>query len=1083
MMDFIQKIKLKDVVANNDAILFKVNVNGEDRIFIGKQNTKFDIDVADNLESHLLSDKLSSNLKLSESFQKAYLIDRDVMHKENLKKDVIVPCAVSKDIVQLGNLLYSMSTETNNNVLYLLYKNRLINRYVDDATNIIYYELNDAIKEIIDDLRPNEILQGADSPIDGFKGLIDNFNMQIIDKSDNDEEKTRLTPIEKIAYYKKMEGFIEGLEDFSNVNVKTGSVEKENEMPFNMIYEYGEDRQYENEQSNIYTDFIHLKNSLSPFFNVEVTNDEENSFKLWRKYEKINSSNFKLWTSYSLETPKTINYEKNNNVSTLNVGNNFPGITPATDYYNSVKSFIKTQIDYRLDDNLTNEGFTIHVDCPRDQIISRFMFSFNNRAAANKNSDYSHLTKTTQDFANWLIEKSDGKIQFKHSSGSSLSYPEYTEFTINIISVLDSNDTIIELECLKDLDRTDISIIDELESMIPPFVNVFDFNYDKGQIYRKGFDAFQDFKSNELQYKPNGKDKIIEYAELVYGEYVSKSIVGNVYNWTNLDNNIADNYKADSFILHYKDGNLDEFSKKNIYNYNKPEYSKSVNTKDFVKKISWSMSLINAEEQFNWIKDALYNIGHKVEMTHGYYYEKLSDEEWTTLLNADYNKDTIINAEINIDGYGSIDAWNKLDTEVKIKYLLTKLIGNYDSFHEFNSTTILDGENFQDIKNVFLCEAVGTTLEDAVSCLFYYINKNGMWKAGDKIRFTNYRLSQFETRLFEDDHIYDEKYYYLTSDSGPSVKYFSTPFDIRPAIKDDNYSDEPLSGPNYDSSIIDLFGITINGRFVNNYEIMESNIVSYLLRDKSSSFSIDLSVSFKNKYLEDALCINSYINGQLVNSSEYQIGSQEYSELLNKLGTLNDIRFWCYGENGYTNSEFTGVSPFIFTNISMWNIPLNIIQCQLLRRMALAKKSLDDYVNDFYKLDDNGLFEIVSSDTDEINLYGKLFSINSYKLVYEYLFNNTEGVSVNDKKLFKIQDFEFVDRINSLNKLTPTSGRKSNLYSVKISNTGLAIEDDDDDETRYFKQTMNSALVSAVNTICSKTEPLNTKLYSVIIDS
>ena len=123
------------------------------------------------------------------------------------------------------------------------------------------------------------------------------------------------------------------------------------------------------------------------------------------------------------------------------------------------------------------------------------------------------------------------------------------------------------------------------------------------------------------------------------------------------------------------------------------------------------------------------------------------------------------------------------------------------------------------------------------------------------------------------------------------------------------------------------------------------------------------------------------------------------------------------------------------------------------------------------------------SDTDEINLYGKLFNINSYKLVYEYLFNNTEGVSVNDKKLFKIQDFEFVDRIYGLNKLTPTSGRKSNLYSVKISNTGLAIEDDDDDETRHFKQTMNSALVSAVNTICSKTEPMNTKLYSVIVES
>ena len=65
-MDFIQQIKLKDVAANNDAILFKVSVNGEDRVFVGKQNTRFDIEVANNLESQLLSDKLSANLKLVE---------------------------------------------------------------------------------------------------------------------------------------------------------------------------------------------------------------------------------------------------------------------------------------------------------------------------------------------------------------------------------------------------------------------------------------------------------------------------------------------------------------------------------------------------------------------------------------------------------------------------------------------------------------------------------------------------------------------------------------------------------------------------------------------------------------------------------------------------------------------------------------------------------------------------------------------------------------------------------------------------------------------------------------------------------
>lgn len=1078
-MDFVQQIKLKDVAANNDAILFKVSVNGEDRVFVGKQNAKFDIAVADNLESHLLSDKLSANLKLNESFQKAYLVDRGVMHKENHKKDVIIPCAVSKEIVQLGNLLYSMSVETNNNVLYLLYKNKLINRYVDDETHMIYYELNEDVRHIVEDLEPDEILQGPKSEIEGFKGLIDNFNAILkFDDNQTGEIVSRLTPIEKTANYKNMEGFIEAIEDFSN------TTNKSDEMPFNLIYEYGEDRQYENEQSNVYADFIHLKNSLSPFFNVEVVNENDNSFKLWRKYVKINSSNFKIWSSYTLETPKVVNYEKNDNVSTLNVGNNIPGTTPTSDYYNNVKSFIKSDIDDRLDQNLSHEGFTLHVECPREQLLSRFMFGYNNRAAANRNSDYNHLTQTTQEFVVWLINKSNGRIQYKHGLASNLTYPSYTDFTVNVIRSLDSNDAIVELECIKDLNTSDFTIFDELDYQIPPYVNAFNFNYDKGQLYRKGYESFVDFKPSSLQYKENGENRVIEYAIVTgSGDIIKQSVTGNVYNWVNLDNGTADSYKHDTFALHYTDDTVDTFNKKNIFNINKPfEKSKAVNAKKYANKTSWTISLINADNQFKWIEDALYNMGFKVEKTSGSFYEKLSEEEWQKLLNGDYNKDVILNSEINENGYNTINKWNALTTETKIKFLLTKLIGNYDSLFEFNSTTTIDGENFKDIKNVFLCEAVGTTIEDAVACLFYFINKNGMWKVGDKIRFTNYRLAQYEMELFENDHLNDEFQYYLTEDSGPSINYFSIPFDIRPAIGDRNYSDEILIGANYDRSIIDLFGTTINGKYVSGHDILESNVVSYLLKDKSSTTSIDLSVAFKNQYLENALCVKSYINGQLVNSSEYIPGSREYLELMDKLGTLEDIRFWCYGESVYMNDYFSGVYPFVFTNISMWNYPLNTSQCQLLRRMSLAKKSLSNYVNELYKLTSDGEFENVSIDTEETGLYGKLFNINTHRIVFDYVFDD-EDTSINDKKLFKIQDFEFVDRINGLNKLTPTSGRKSNLYSVKISNTGLAIEEDDDEETIKFKQSMNSALVAAVNTICSKTEPLNTKLYSVIIDS
>ena len=1074
-MDFIQQIKLKDVAANNDAILFKVSVNGEDRVFVGKQNTRFDIEVANNLESQLLSDKLSANLKLVESFQKAYIVDRGVMHKENYKKDVIIPCAVSKEIVQLGDLLYSLSTETNNNVLYLLYKNRLINRYVDDVTHMIYYELNDEVKSYVEDLEPDEILQGPKSANNVFKGLIDNFNINVLISRDNDtyvkDGSIDTIAIEKTAKYTNMDGLNEAIEDFLNVT------NKDYEMPFNLIYEYGEDRQYENEQSNIYTDFIHLKNSLSPFFNVEVVDDIENKFKLWRKYVKVSSSNFKLWTSYTLETPKLLNYEVDKNVSVLNVGNN-SGNSKDGEYYNDIEIFAKTEPDFRLNEDLKRDGFSINLNCSKYQLTSRYMFSFNNRAAAAKNDDQNYLTQTSQDFANWLIEKSNGRIQYKivSSTGASV-YPRNTEFTINVIRSLDGNDTIIELECIKDLNTSNFDITEKLDHLIPPYVNVFNFNYDKGQIYRRGYDSFIDFKKTPLE------TKTIKYSELneYTGEPEQKEITGTVYKWDNLENN-SDCYKFDSFSLKYCNGNTDTFIKKTIYDYNNPEISKSVNSKDFVKKTMWSMSLIGDIEQFKWIEDALYNEGYKVETTHGYFFEKLSPEEWEKLSNGDITKNDILNAKISERGYVSLEIWNALSTETKIKYLLTKLLKNFNSSLG-DPTAEIVCENFKNIKNVFLCEQVGSTLSDAVACLFYHINKNNTWKIGDKIRFINYRLSQYETRLAETDSASNENQYYLNSASGPSIKYFAIPFDIRFAIDSQNVADQPLTAPNYNNSLIDLFGITINGKYVKDYDILESNIVSFLLRDKSSVATVNLIVTFKNEYGDDALCVKSYINGQLVNSSEYDTLSREYIELSDRLKTIKHLRFWCYGENGYLNKEFEGTCPFKYNNISMWNYPLSLAQCQQLRRLTLAKQSLKNAINDFYKSINSMSLEIVDKDTEETGLCGKLFNIDTQYLNFDYAFDNKPGVTENNKKLFKVQDFEFIDRINGLNKLTPTSGRKSNLYSVKISNTGLAIEEDDDNETKNFKQTMNSALVAAVNTICSKTEPLNTKLYSVIIDS
>lgn len=281
-MEYKQQIELKEVVANDEAIFFKVNVNGEDRIFVGQQNSKFDLAPEANVSSVEQSDKLSAKLKLAESFQKSYLVDKPVQYQENVKKDVIIPCAVSKEIVQLGNYLYSLSKETNNSVLYLLYKNRLINRYVDDKMHCIYYDIdlsNEKFKDLIDS-DASRILKGENDQAQhqyDYPGLISNFNLEELDYNESKGkylvyplEKTWVDPEAKekeLTEYKNMEGSIESLEDGVSVKSSLGT------MPYNLIYEYGDERQFETDASNVYADFIHLKNSLSPFFNVEVEDD------------------------------------------------------------------------------------------------------------------------------------------------------------------------------------------------------------------------------------------------------------------------------------------------------------------------------------------------------------------------------------------------------------------------------------------------------------------------------------------------------------------------------------------------------------------------------------------------------------------------------------------------------------------------------------------------------------------------------------------------------------------------------------------------------------------------------------------
>ena len=150
----------------------------------------------------------------------------------------------------------------------------------------------------------------------------------------------------------------------------------------------------------------------------------------------------------------------------------------------------------------------------------------------------------------------------------------------------------------------------------------------------------------------------------------------------------------------------------------------------------------------------------------------------------------------------------------------------------------------------------------------------------------------------------------------------------------------------------------------------------------------------------------------------------------------------------------------------------------------MNNKSLDDFENKIFYLDhDNtvNVEEVVSDETNQL-FYGKIFNKGALTFTGSYLYDSDE-VYEHQQKLFKVQDFEYVERINGFVKFTPVSDRKSNLYSIRLHNTGLVENPEDDDKTRQFKQEVNSVLLAAINTICSKTEPINTKLFTVLIDS
>lgn len=444
-----QKLELLSVSSTDKSAVFKVILNGEEKVFIGKvpKGYLFDSIPAVKTDSDVLNTfKFNSPMRTIDSFQKSYSIDKKVITDDDKKKDIIIPVVVSQDIVQLGNYMFSMSKMTNNTILYLLYKNRLVNRYVDDKTNITYYYLDDEFANK-DSAEILAALRNENSPWSFTKFGDTENNLYAIEKktlitSDNAELK---------ANYKNLPGYT----IFQDRQVVS---EKEDEMPFSMLFEYDEDYQYTDEESQIFVNFLQLKNHLSPFFNVEV--DKDNAFKAWRKFKKIANSNNTIWMTYNYETPRTltttiltednpilaeratcdmngkfVNYQNNNvqdyyskyyyDAASKSYKKN-PNLTNTTSK-ESILGFMNEKSGYNKNlDNFEN-GFTLHTEFDTESVKSKIL-AFNHireKLDAN-NGNY----MTTQEIASAILENnSQVVVPVYNDNGEDISAEVYNEPT------------------------------------------------------------------------------------------------------------------------------------------------------------------------------------------------------------------------------------------------------------------------------------------------------------------------------------------------------------------------------------------------------------------------------------------------------------------------------------------------------------------------------------------------------------------------------------------------------------------------------------------------------------------------------
>ena len=322
------------------------------------------------------------------------------------------------------------------------------------------------------------------------------------------------------------------------------------------------------------------------------------------------------------------------------------------------------------------------------------------------------------------------------------------------------------------------------------------------------------------------------------------------------------------------------------------------------------------------------------------------------------------------------------------------------------------------------------------------------------------------------------------------------------------YNFSSVTGTQYDM-VIDLFGSVIGNKFINSQTSDSIEIVNAIKQSSDKTTFVDLTVSFKDSTGQDSLIITTYINGKPIqtNPITFDKNSREFKYLKKTFTDLSNLKFNTYGQNHYNSpvqgdpekpaDQFTQYPTnyvvFNFKNMAMWNYPLSASQIKQIKDRLLTGKSINDILTDYYEVNQYNEFTQTDKDTTEkanTTVVGRVFNIEKEENNLNYTFDS-ENEEIYNQKLFKVQDFDYLDKLGGIHRLLIQNGRKSNLYSVRLKNTGLVPPEnsgyelgtkDRQDYEAYYNECKNM-LETAVKTICDTVEPVNVKLFKVMIDS